>query len=163
MRVDFYPAGQRSSVVVEAIAFGCRDRNCAAQVRIQEAEDDKQADRRECWGAEIPVVDEVGNGGGGELDRHKGVVVEAGAGLVRDSIAALDDSRGLDWGASRSQVEAAYVGTQLDCETLARGAAVGTRREVAIRRKFAMRDQHPALPSKLRFDLREVGGIEREA
>jgi len=144
---------------VEAVAFGRQDRNCAARVRIQEAEGDKQADRRGCRKAEIPVVGGVENGGE-ELDRHIGVV-EAGVELVPGSIEGLNDSRDSDWVAGRSQVEAASGGTRLDCETLVRGAAVEIRREVATQRKFATRDQHPTLPLKLRFDLLEVEGIGR--
>jgi hypothetical protein len=93
------------------------------------------------------------------VDGHRRyAVAEAEAELARGSIAALDDSRGRDWGwleSSRSRVEAAFGEILLGCETSVPGpaeAAVGIRREVEIRWEFAMRDQHRALPLKLRFD-----------
>jgi len=142
---------RRFSVVVEAAAFARQDRSCAAQVRIQEAVGDKKADHRDCVEARTLVAAADGKVEGVD-GRRRCVVVEAEVELVRGSIAALDDSRGRDWGwiePSRSRVEAASEEILLGCETLVPGpaeAAVGKRWEVEIRRKFAMRDQHPASP-----------------
>jgi hypothetical protein len=116
---------------------------------------DKKADHRDCVKARTLVA--VGDGRDGvELDPRRYVVVEAEVEPVRGSIAALDDIRGLDWvEPSRSRVEAASEGILLGCETWMPGpaeAAVGRRWEVEIRWEFAMRDQHRALPLKLRFD-----------
>jgi hypothetical protein len=156
---------QRSSVVVEEVA-GLQYRSCAAPVRIQEAVGDKKADHRSC--AEARSLVAAGDGKVAGVDGHRRcVVVEAEVELVRDRIAALDDSRGRDWvEPSRSRVEAASEEILLGCETSVPGpaeAAVGIRRKVAIRREFAMRDQHRALPSKLRFDRlgAEEIGLER--
>lgn len=161
MREGSYPVVQRSSVVVEAVACDRQGRNCVAQVRIQEAEGGKKADRRDCVEARTLVVAGVGRGGEG-LDHRICVVAEAEE-LVRGSTAALDDSRGLGWVAlSRSQVEAASGGMLPDCETLGREPAAGIRREVVGRLEFAMRDRHPTLPSKLRSGRLGVGEIALE-
>jgi hypothetical protein len=162
MRVGSCLVVQRSWAVVEAVA-GRQGRNYAAPVRIQEEEEgDMLADHRRCAEARILVA--VGGGKAeGLVDHDICVVVEAEAELVRDSIAALDDSRGRRWvEPSRSQAEAASGGTLLGCETLVAEAAVGILREVAIRREFVMRDQHRALPSTLRFDLLGEEGIALE-
>jgi hypothetical protein len=155
MREDSCLVVQRSSVVVEAVAFARQDRSYAAQVRIQEAVGDKKADHRDCVEARTLVA--AGDGKVEGVDGHRRyAVAEAEVEPVRGSIAALDDSRGRDWvEPSRSRVEAASEGILLGCETWMPGpaeAAVGRRWEVEIRWEFAMRDQHRALPSKLRFD-----------
>jgi hypothetical protein len=166
MREDSCLVVQRSSVVVEAVAFDRQDRSYAAQVRIQEAEGDKKADHRDCVEARTLVAAGDGKVEGAD-DHRRYAVAEAEVELVRGSIAALDDSRGRDWGwleSSRSRVEAASEEILLGCETSVPGpaeAAVGIRREVAIRREFAMRDQHPASPLRLRFDRPEGEEIGR--
>jgi len=156
---------RRFSVVVEAAAFARQDRSYAAQVRIQEAVGDKKADHRDCVKARTLVAAADGKVEGVD-GRRRCVVAEAEVELVRGSTAALDDSRGLDWvEPSRSREEAASEEILLGCETLVPGpaeAAVGRRWEGEIRREFAMRDQHRALPLKLRLDLLGAEGTALE-
>jgi hypothetical protein len=141
---------------VAAVA-GRQDRSCAVPGRSQEEEGGTTAGHRSC--AEARSLVAAGDGKVEGLDGHRRyAVAEAEVELVRGRIAALNDSRGRDWGwlePSRSRVEAASEGILLGCETWMPGpaeAAVGRRWEVEIRWEFAMRDQHRALPLKLRFD-----------
>jgi len=134
---------------VAGAAAGRQDRSCDAPMRIQEAGGDKKADLRDCVEAKILVAAEDGKVAGvdGADGHRKGVVVEAGEEVVQGSIAALDDSHGLDWvEPSRSRVEVASEEIQLGCDTLAPEAAVGKRWEVEVLRGYAMRDQHLASP-----------------
>lgn len=150
----------RDPVVVRE---GARPGKSVVPAQIQgEEEGNERAGHRGCEGANNLVA--VGAGKvEGVVDHGISVVAEAEQRLDPDS--DVNDSRGPDWvEPRRSQVEAASGEILLGCETSVPGpaeAAVGIRREVAIRREFAMRDQHSASPLKLRFDRPEGEEIGR--